>query len=185
MIHIFILGAMFGCVVAFFANELNTKLKNYFNDKKVVENSIKKLTKRMEIQNELTHLRIVLNCDRVAIISYNFDSESASMNYEICKFGTPEIIDSFQNLKTTKMIPMLLELEKRGYVCVDKTSDNETKLLHQNIGVVSSYKYKIKETIENGCLVVAYGFEHDLEINEVDLIFQTVKKLKEIYEYRS
>ncbi len=182
MNQIFTLGILFGMVLAYFGNELSVYVNSKIKSRKNTENSIKKLSVKVSIQNELVELIKLLNCDRVAIISYSFETESASMNYETCKNGVPDIIQSFQNIKTTKMIPMLLTLEQKGFVAVDKTSDNETKLLHANIGIVSSYKYKIGETIESGCLVVAYGIDHELEVIDADNIFQTVKKLKDIYE---
>ena len=185
MINVFILGVMGGAVLAYFANMVNLHVSDILGKKKALEKSIKSLDKRVLIHNELIALRKTINADRVSIISYNIGDESASMNYETCRVGVPPIIQSFQSVKTTMMLPMLLTLERRGFVAVDKTSDNETKLMHENIGIVSSYKYKIGNTIEEGCLVVAYNYEHEVDVKDADIIFQTLKKLKGIYGVRN
>lgn len=176
-----IIGIATGMVIAYLVNDLHLRLKERCDRKVTVRKSIEQLDRRMKIKSELSALRVILDADRVSIIAYNNTDESASMQYESVSYGVPEIIQSFQNIKSTKLIPMLYDLEKRGSVIVDKNSGAEVRHLHEAIGISTSYKYKILNTINEGCLVIAFEKDVELDIKQVDIVFQSLKTLKQIY----
>lgn len=152
-------------------------------ESKVLQKSIEKLDKRMSIKNELDLLRIKLGCLRTSIIDYDAQLVMSSMKYESVAAGTAGTIVSFQNINSMVCLPMILELEKNGFVKVDKNSGEDLVRLHRGIGVGTSFKYKLGNTIQDGNLIVAFSEDHELTPNEAESIYQTIKKLKMLYEH--
>jgi len=147
-------------------------------EKKVLDNSIKKLDKRIQIKSELDLLRIKLGCLRTSIIDYDAQLVMSTMKYESVAPGTAGTIQAFQGINSMICLPMIHELERNGHVIVDKNSGEDLVRLHRAIGVSTSFKYKLGNTIMDGNLIVAYSNDHELTPDEADSIYQSIKNLK-------
>lgn len=169
-----IVGIATGMVIAYFAHEAN----KYLISKKTNKSNIKALKERVSIKDHLDALRKVIGANRVSIIKYDDDMVKSNMIYESVKEGTPEIMPSFQNINSMVCLPMLLELEQRGFSTVDKNSKDDIKRLHNTINVKTSFKYRINKSISEGCLVVAFSHEHELTPNDGERIIKTIKEIK-------
>lgn len=168
----FKIGIMAGLVIAYAYNELEQLYKRNKSAKSV----IKVLEDRVSIKDLLDGLLADIGANRVSIIKY-IDS-GATMIYESVKEGTPEIQSSFKNIDSTACLPMLLELEKKGFVEVNKNSGDAIVRLHNAINVKTSFKYKIGDSITDGCLVVAFSRDHELTPGELKSIVNTIIKIK-------
>lgn len=167
-----IIGIATGMVIAYFVHEAN----KYFIGKKTIKSSVKVLKDKVSIKDHLDSLRDDIGANRVAIINYIDDG--ATMVYESVKEGTPEIQSSFKDINSTPCLPMLLELEVRGFTTVDKNSKDDIKRLHNTINVKTSFKYRINKSISEGCLVVAFSHDHELTPNEGERVLKTIKEIK-------
>lgn len=167
-----IIGIATGMVIAYLVHELN----KYLIGKKTIKSSVKVLKTKVSIKDYLDSLRDDIGANRVAIINYIDDG--ATMIYESVKEGTPEIQSSFKDINSTPCLPMLLELEVRGFTTVDKHSKDDIKRLHNTIQVKTSFKYRINKSISEGCLVVAFSHDHGLTPNEGERILKTIKEIK-------
>lgn len=169
-----IIGIAIGMVIAYFVHEAN----KYFIDKKTTKSNVNALKERVSIKYHLDALRKGVGANRVSIIKYDDDMVKSNMVYESVKEGTPEIMPSFQNINSMVCLPMLLELEQRGFSTVDKNSKDDIKRLHNTINVKTSFKYRINKSISEGCLVVAFSHDHELTPNEGERIIKTIKEIK-------
>jgi len=163
---------MVGMVIAFLGHNLNI----YLAQRKSKKSSVKVLKAKVSIKDHLDSLREDIGANRVAIINYIDDG--ATMLYESVSIGTPEIQKSFKDINSTPCLPMLLELEQKGFTTVDKNSKDDIKRLHNTINVKTSFKYRINKSISEGCLVVAFSHDHELTPNEGEQIVKTIKEIK-------
>ncbi len=171
-----IVGIAIGMVIAYLGNEAN----HYIINKKTKDSSVKALKEKVSIKDFLDSLREDIGANRVSIIKYDDDMVKSNMIYESVKEGTPEIMPSFQNINSMVCLPMLLELEQRGFATVDKHSKDDIKRLHNTINVKTSFKYRINKSISEGCLVVAFSHDHELTPNEGERILKTIKEIKHL-----
>ena len=167
-------GVALGISLNYLYQEFNSSIINRKNQK----SSIKALKSRVSIKDHLDALREDIGANRVSIIKYDDDMVKSNMIYESVKEGTPEIMPSFQNINSMVCLPMLLELEQRGFTTVDKNSKDDIKRLHNTINVKTSFKYRINKSISEGCLVVAFSHDHELTPNEGEQIIKTIKEIK-------
>lgn len=154
-------------------------------EEKALKKSIEKLDKRIQIKNELDMLRIKLGCLRTSIIDYDAQLVMSTMKYESVAPGTAGTIQAFQGINSMVCLPMIHELERNGFVKVDKNSGEDLVRLHRAIGVGTSYKYKLGNTIMDGNLIVAFSEDHELTPKEAEEIYKTLKTLKTIYGNRT
>ncbi|HRH52624.1 MAG TPA: hypothetical protein PLN38_04860 [Chitinophagales bacterium] len=170
----FVIGLIAGSVGAFLIHEFN----HYLVNRKTQRLNVKILKSKVSVKYHLDSLRNEIGANRVAII--NYIENGATMLYESAKEGTPEIQKWFKDINSTPCLPMLLELEEKGYSTVDKHSKDDIKRLHNAIQVKSSFKYRINKSISEGCLVVAFSHDHELTPNEGEKILKTIKEVKHI-----
>lgn len=167
-----IVGIIIGMSIAYLGNELN----HYLVNRKTQKSNVKVLKSKVSVKDYLDSLRDEIGANRVAII--NYIENGATMLYESVREGTPEIQTSFKDINSTPCLPMLLELEEKGFSKVDKHSKDDIKRLHNAIQVKTSFKYRINKSISEGCLVVAFSDDHELTPNEGERILKTINEIK-------
>lgn len=143
-------------------------------------NVLRKIKRGTNIDVFLSQLGHTLNASRTAIIE--FDKGCATMTYEWTNSITGRIINLFQNIRTSSLGEMLLELEMSGMIVVDEHSNPDIILIHESIGVKTSYKFRIYKTISKGCLIVAFDKTVVLTPQQIDFIKSELNRLRLIYK---
>ena len=132
--------------------------------KKSKKAAIKEINNQISINDILSDISHKLGAYRVAIV--NYDKGKAFMTYESPNNIQNSIIQKFQGIITSPLAGMLLDLERDGMVVVNKDSGHDINMIHKAIGISTSYKYKLYNTINQGTLVIAFDIDRPLTDEE-------------------
>ena len=167
----FLLAAFVGSTCT---NAIIKALKTAWN--KMPRQIIKVQEKTISIQGVLDQLSVDLNAYRTCIIRYK--DERAYMAYESTKDVKHSIQQSFQGILATMLAPMLLELQEKGMVEVRAKLGDRIAMIHDAIGIESTYKLKLFKSISDGCLVVAFSEDRYLTESEMQIFKNAATQLR-------
>jgi hypothetical protein len=139
---------------------------------------LKDLNHNQRIATCLHEVMTAVNASRVAIILY--EGRTASMKHEVA--ANNPIISVFQGILTSPLADMLIPLEQYGEVLVNKSSNTDLIRVHKAIGIETSYKFKIHDSIAEGVLVVAFEQHKELTPDQLQFIKTQLTTLRLLYK---
>ncbi len=168
---------IFGFIITLSYPYVAKKVKWLF--RKSSKRIIAELTQNEVLFAALSNIGNTVTASRVAIIVY--EGVTASMHHEWTSPDTNKILNFFQKIRTSPLTTMLLELEVAGMVVVNANSGYDLVMIHRAIGVDTSYKFKLFNSIAEGVLVVAFAQPTQLTSDQLKYIDEQLTRVRLLY----
>ena len=151
--------------------------------KKSSKRIIAELTHNEVLFTALSNIGNTVTASRVAIIVY--EGVTASMHHEWTSHDTNKILNFFQKIRTSPLTTMLLELEVAGMVVVNQHSGYDLVMIHRAIGIDTSYKFQLFNSIAEGVLVIAFSQPTQLSSEQLKYIDEQLTRVRLLYHKKA
>lgn len=185
------IGTIIGVALVFVAKEFYGIYKTKSNNKKKATRFVNSIDISVEINKLLNELRVLVGANSTHILGYHNGTVSfngisfqfISMQYEATDGIIRPNINDYQNVPAGQFSQVMADIHHNGFTYVDWDDDTNIGHLHKQIGVKSSYKFRIGDSIARGSVSISYyGIEHKLTEKQKQIVNDYLIKINGLIE---